>query len=68
MIRNERSFIVKILGLYKVINVETSEEISFMLMGNILKSVPSKYILKSYDMKGSSYQRQVLSKEEIRNS
>ena len=68
LIKNEQSLIVKILGLYKVVNLETSEEISFMLMGNILKSVPSKYILKSYDMKGSSYQRQVLSKEEIRNS
>jgi hypothetical protein len=31
-------------------------------MGNIIKNIPRKYILKSYDMKGSSYQRQVMSK------
>ncbi len=32
-------------------------------MGNILKNIPKKYVIKSYDMKGSSYQRQVLSKK-----
>ncbi len=35
-------------------------------MSNILKNIPKKYILKSYDMKGSSYQRQVLTNDEIR--
>ena len=29
-------------------------------MCNILKDIPKKYILKSYDMKGSTHQRQVL--------
>ncbi len=37
-----------------------------MMMGNILNNIPKKYILKSYDMKGSSYQRQVLTNNEIR--
>lgn len=31
-----------------------------MLMGNLLKNIPKQYVLKSYDMKGSTYQRQVL--------
>lgn len=31
-------------------------------MANIIKTIPKKYVLKSYDMKGSSYQRQVMSK------
>jgi hypothetical protein len=34
-----------------------------MLMANILRNISKKYIIKSYDMKGSSYQRQVLSKD-----
>lgn len=52
--------LVKILGLYKVINPETGEEISFMLMGNILRDLPKRYVIRSYDMKGSSHQRRVL--------
>jgi hypothetical protein len=34
-----------------------------MLMGNILKSIDKKYVIRSYDMKGSKYKRQVLTKE-----
>jgi hypothetical protein len=33
-----------------------------MLMGNILKSIDRSYVLKVYDLKGSSHHREVLSK------
>jgi hypothetical protein len=34
-------------------------------MGNILKDINKKYVIRSYDMKGSRYQRQVLTKDEL---
>lgn len=37
-----------------------------MLMGNILRDIPKKYVIKSYDMKGSTHQRQVLNDEELK--
>ena len=29
-------------------------------MGNLLKGIDKKYVLRTYDLKGSSYSRQVL--------
>lgn len=36
-----------------------------MLMGNILKDIHKKYVIRAYDMKGSRYQRQVLTNDEL---
>lgn len=32
-----------------------------MLMGNVTNSIPKKYVLKVYDLKGSQLNRRVLS-------
>jgi hypothetical protein len=34
-----------------------------MIMGNLLKNIDRKYMIKSYDLKGSTHQRQVLKNE-----
>lgn len=54
------SFIVRIYGVYTIINSETNEQIHFMLMGNILKKINKKYVLRVYDMKGSTHHRKVI--------
>jgi len=67
-IRNNDSIIVKIFGLYTVVNSETNDAISFMIMGNLLKNIDRKYMVKSYDLKGSTHQRQVLKSDELNNN
>ena len=55
------SFIAKIYGIYTFTNEKTQFTTRIILMRNI-SAVPQKYILKTYDLKGSTYDRQVLKK------
>jgi hypothetical protein len=55
---NQDSLIAKILGVFKFTGFETGE-ISFVLMKNIAK-VPKQWIHRTYDIKGSTFDREVL--------
>ena len=55
------SFIAKIYGIYTFTNEKTQLNTRIILMRNIA-AVPRQYILKTYDLKGSTYDRQVLKK------
>lgn len=40
--------------------LDLEEHFDFILMGNILKKIEKKYVLRTYDLKGSSHSREVL--------
>lgn len=61
LIKHPDSFIAKIYGIYSFTNEKTQFTTRIILMRNI-SAVPRQYILKTYDLKGSTYDRQVLKK------
>ena len=48
------------MGVFSAVNPETYEKIHFIMMVNLLRMIPRKYALRVFDLKGSSYQRQVV--------
>ncbi len=44
------------------------EKVHFLIMGNMLNTIPREYIHNIYDLKGSTHNRQVLKDEEIHQS
>jgi hypothetical protein len=46
--------------------MDMDEDIDFTLMGNILRRIDRKYVMRSFDLKGSTHQREVLKGEEAR--
>lgn len=56
---NDNSLIAKIFGLYDFEGLEESNSISLILMKN-MAGVPKEYIQRTYDLKGSSFDREVI--------
>lgn len=56
---NDNSLIAKIFGLYDFEGLGDNESISLILMKN-MAGVPRNYILRTYDLKGSSFDREVI--------
>lgn len=58
--KNKDSMIAKIYGVYTFERKDVKDQsITIMLMRNIA-AVPRKYVLRSYDLKGSTFDREVL--------
>jgi hypothetical protein len=55
-----RSLIVKFYSVFKIHLLDVEEDLNFLLMGNILKNIDRKYVLRTYDLKGSTLSREVL--------
>lgn len=51
------SLIVKLYSVFTVNAQDMGEQIDFTLMGNILGSIDRKYVLRTYDLKGSTHSR-----------
>ncbi|CAD8166969.1 unnamed protein product [Paramecium pentaurelia] len=61
---NPESLLNKIYGMYTFERVEKSEaKVHFLIMKNLSLGVPKNQILRTYDLKGSEYDREVLAKK-----
>ena len=58
--KHPHSLIVKLYSAFTVEAKDLEERIDFTLMGNILGKVDRKYVLRTYDLKGSTHSRDVL--------
>jgi len=56
---NPDSLIAKLYGAYTFASTEIGEKFNLIIMKN-LNGIPSKYVEKAYDMKGSRYDRELL--------
>jgi hypothetical protein len=61
-----QSLIVKMYSIVSVLNTESEDEVNFCLMGNILRGINRKYVIRSYDLKGSLYSRAVLKGKKVK--
>lgn len=59
---------MKFYSVFTALNVDTQEEMHFMLMGSITKNIPKKYLMRIYDLKGSYLNRRVLRDSEDEES
>jgi hypothetical protein len=57
--------IVKPYCIVAVVNPDSGDEVSFSLMGNILRSISREHLLRCYDLKGSVHSREVLKGREV---
>lgn len=64
LLANPKSLIVKIIGVFSFEFEQVSQPVNVFIMENIFRA-ENKRIMRNYDLKGSSYNRQV-GKEEIR--
>jgi hypothetical protein len=62
---NPDSLIVKLYSVFTVVAKDLGERIDFTLMGNILGKVDRKYVLRTYDLKGSTHSRDVTKGREV---
>ncbi|CAD8088028.1 unnamed protein product [Paramecium sonneborni] len=61
---NPQSLLNKIYGLYTFERFEKSEaKVHFLIMKNLSLGIPKNYIYRTYDLKGSEYDREVLAKK-----
>ncbi|CAD8065191.1 unnamed protein product [Paramecium primaurelia] len=61
---NPSSLLNKIYGMYTFERSENSEsKVHFLIMKNLSLGIPRNQILRTYDLKGSEYDREVLSKK-----
>ncbi|CAD8154098.1 unnamed protein product [Paramecium pentaurelia] len=67
-VNNPLSLLNKIYGMYTFERKEQSNsKVHFLIMKNISLGIPRSQILRTYDIKGSEYDREVLSKKPSSN-
>lgn len=59
---NPNSLITRIFGVFLIDFEDRGESISVFVMKNILHGVPKVFVSRTYDLKGSSFDREVLKK------
>jgi hypothetical protein len=60
---NPDSFIAKFYGIYSFERYDVTDEKKHVFITRNITNCPSKYILRSYDLKGSTFSREVLKKK-----